>query len=259
MAWISVHERLIGAKLRKLSKKIGCSQNEAIGILVRLWLWGIGNASKDGCVSGADKKDISEILCVGMDMRYRSIKVVDALIETGWIDFNEEYYIHDWDEWQEQWYKAMQIRERDAARKREQRQIKKIEKISNQNNNINNQVEDKNILKVTDASYKPEKKVSVYSVDFETFWKEYPRKVGKSEAYKKYKARLNDGWRESELLEAAKVYSEKVIREHTEEKYVKHAKTFLSENTPFADYIKSDTTENSVYTDNENPYEDWRD
>ena len=39
MAWISVHEQVIGKKLRSLAKEIGCSQNEALGLLVRLWLW----------------------------------------------------------------------------------------------------------------------------------------------------------------------------------------------------------------------------
>ena len=48
MAWISVHEQVIGAKLRSLAKEIGCSQNEALGLLVRLWLWGINNANKEG-------------------------------------------------------------------------------------------------------------------------------------------------------------------------------------------------------------------
>ena len=28
MAWISVHEQVIGGKLRNLAKEIGCSQNE---------------------------------------------------------------------------------------------------------------------------------------------------------------------------------------------------------------------------------------
>ena len=45
MAWISVHEQVIGGKLRSLAKEIGCSQNEALGILIRLWLWAINNAS----------------------------------------------------------------------------------------------------------------------------------------------------------------------------------------------------------------------
>ena len=52
MAWISVHEQVIGGKLRNLAKEIGCSQNEALGLLIRLWLWGINNANKEGFIVG---------------------------------------------------------------------------------------------------------------------------------------------------------------------------------------------------------------
>lgn len=102
----------------------------------------------------------------------------------------------------------------------------------------------------------PKKKASGYTPDFEQFWLVYPRKVGKGEAYKKYKARLNDGFSEAELLEAATNYAAQCKRDRTEEKYIKHGKTFLSENTPFLDYIKNeaptDVTESS--DDEENPF-----
>ena len=82
---------------------------------------------------------------------------------------------------------------------------------------------------------KPKK--TEYSTDFQRFWGIYPRKDGKGEAYKKYKARLNDGWSPDELCEAAENYKKKLVRERTESKYIKHAKTFLSENTPFEDFL----------------------
>ena len=44
LAWISVHDHVAGGKLRELAKDIGCSQKEALGILVSLWLWGLNNA-----------------------------------------------------------------------------------------------------------------------------------------------------------------------------------------------------------------------
>lgn len=65
----------------------------------------------------------------------------------------------------------------------------------------------------------------------------YPRKEGKGEAYKKYKARLNDGYTEQELIMAAENYARRCATEHTEIKYIKHAKTFLSDSTPFLDYL----------------------
>ena len=41
MAWVSVHDNVIGGKLRELAKEINCTQEEALGILVSLWLWGL--------------------------------------------------------------------------------------------------------------------------------------------------------------------------------------------------------------------------
>lgn len=269
MAWISVHEQVIGGKLRNLAKEIGCSQNEALGMLVRLWLWGINNASKEGRIEGADKIDMSEILNIGIDKRYDSLKVVDALIETGWIDMEEGLYIHDWEEWQEQWYKALDVRQKDAARKREERS--KRRKATNNANItpatsivLENGMEEihpipKLIIPQEDEpKSKPE--VISFSNDFNEFWNAYPKKVGKGEAYKKYKARLKDGWSESELLEAAKNYACKVARERTDKQYIKHPKTFLSESTPFLDYL-TNKTENNVNVssiEKDDPYADWR-
>ncbi len=112
MAWISVHEQVTGGKLRELSKEIGCSQNEALGILVRFWLWGINNANKEGQIIGADKEDIEEVLAVGKSKDLAADDIIEAMISTGWLDKVENhFFIHDWEEWQEQWYKAMGIRE----------------------------------------------------------------------------------------------------------------------------------------------------
>lgn len=251
MAWISVYEQVIGGKLRKLSKEIGCSQNEALGILVRLWLWAINNAGKDGYIVGADKDDVSEILNIGIDRRYKAYEVVDALITTGWIDMENGLYLHDWEEWQGAWYKAMETRERDAARKREERKRKRMAKALEEQVAPSKERPDRESME--------QKPASGYSKDFEEFWMAYPRKLGKGEAYKKYKARLNDGWSEKELLEAAKNYASRVARERTEQMYIKHAKTFLSESTPFIDFLpEGNKNGKQEASDCDNPYADWR-
>lgn len=77
-----------------------------------------------------------------------------------------------------------------------------------------------------------------YTCDFESFWSVYPRKKDKGNAFKKYTARLNSGFSEEELLEAAKAYAEECRKKHTEETYIKHPATFLSDRTPFVDYLK---------------------
>ena len=255
MAWISVHEQVLGGKLRKLAKEINCSQNEALGLLVRMWLWAINNADKYGRIVGAEKDDVSEVLILGLDKRYNPDAVVDAIINTGWIDEDEEgLLIHDWEEWQEYWYRALESRAKATERKRRERARKK-----EQLNALKTGMEE--ALPVSKFKTPPVKKEtnSGYTNCFEELWKVYPRKLGKGEAYKKYKARLNDGWSEEELFDAVVHYAEKVTRERTDEKYIKHAKTFFSENTPFADYIsKSDSKQTESKSDDYNPYADWR-
>lgn len=79
-----------------------------------------------------------------------------------------------------------------------------------------------------------------YTCAFETLWKAYPRKKDKGMAYKQYKARLNDGFSEDELMAAVKRYAEECQRQRTEEKYIKHCATFLGASTPFIDYLREE-------------------
>lgn len=279
MAWISVHEQVIGGKLRDLAKEIRCSQNEALGLLVRFWLWGINNADKEGRIISANKDDVAEVVAVGMRKSFSPTEVVDALVKTNWIDIDDGLYIHDWEEWQEQWYKAIEIREKDAKRKREERAKKREERKRNATKAdaqspkpATNSSNDKGMEEVLptpkliithkgEPPVQPEEPKEEYPKDFNMFWSAYPRKVGKGDAYKKYKARINSGWKPEELIEAAKNYASKVIRENTETKFIKHPKTFLSDTEPFVDFLphKEESEEvSSENTDDDNPYADWR-
>ena len=245
MAWISVHESVVGAKLRLFAKELNASQNEALGLLITLWLWGIHNADRYGKIVGATKSDVAKVIYSGLNDKLNPIDSVDALIKTNWIDIDEDgLYIHDWSEWQKQWYKAIEVRDKDRERKRR-------EKLR-QNESGSSKQTDK-------ASSADKTNDNAYSTEFEDFWNVYPRKVGKGEAYKKYLARLNDGWSPEQLLQSAKKYRSQVVNERTEEKYIKHAKTFLSENTPFADYLTKTERQATKPVEEENPYASWED
>lgn len=87
---------------------------------------------------------------------------------------------------------------------------------------------------------KHEKEKPPYTAVFEELWKAYPRRKDKALAYKAYKARLNDGFSEDELITAVKRYAEECRRQRTEERYIKHCSTFLGVNTPFMDYLKKE-------------------
>ncbi len=130
LAWISVHDHVVGGKLRELAKDIGCSQKEALGILVSLWLWGLNNADQTGKLRSCDKSDVAEaVFSNGLSEGLDKMEIVESLISQRWIDENEEgdLYLHDWDTWQEQWYKFLKNKEYDAERKRAERARKKAE------------------------------------------------------------------------------------------------------------------------------------
>lgn len=232
MAWISVHEQVTSGKLRRLAKELRCSQNEALGMLVKFWLWGISNADRYGYIEGTDKEDIADVVNIGISKNIDSEEAVEAMIRTEWIECREDgLYIHDWEEWQGNWYDAVERKQRDKERKRKKRAEKREQEIEKE--------KQKKIEKEIKEVKETPKKEKGYSSTFEDFWSVYPRKIGKGDAYKKYNARIKDGWSPDELKEAAQNYAEQCEIEHTEKQYIKYGKSFLSDSTPFTDYLGS--------------------
>lgn len=263
MAWISVHDTVFGPKLRDLYKMLNSNVPEAVGILVVLWHWGRENADKDGIILNADEEDISRFLygqCSGCKLDFN--KVVRAMIDTGWIDrVDDRLVLHDWSTWQSQWYKAKEKREADTKRKRVARQMM----AENASSAPASATKETKKSETADTAKKEEsaeegekpKEAPRYSKDFEEFWKVYPRTIGKGEAYKKYQARRKDGFSAEELLTAAKNYAADVKKKKTETQYIKHAKTFLSENTPFIDFLQKkpvETPTDAPLPNDQNPF-----
>ena len=82
MAWISVHDHVVGGKLRELAKDIGCSQKEALGILVSLWLWGLNNADQTGKLRSCDKSDVAEaVFSNGLSEGLDKMEIVETAKE----------------------------------------------------------------------------------------------------------------------------------------------------------------------------------
>lgn len=252
MSSVIIHDSIFGSKLRALAKSAGCSQNECVGLLVRLWLWGINNAGKDGCLEYADKDDVANVIAAGIEQdALKENDVLEAMIETGWIDdVGGRLYIHDWGMWQAEWYAKAERREKDAKRKREARAKAREEHADS-------------TCRRGQAT-EPKKAGNGYSRPFEEFWSKYPRKKGKGEAYAKYMARLADGWSDAQLLLAAENYAKECEQHHTAEIYIKHAKTFLSDRTPFVDYLPAglnsgmEAANGTGKPDDDDLFGDWR-
>ena len=94
-----------------------------------------------------------------------------------------------------QWYQLQDKREYDSRRQREYR---------NRQRELNRQDKQEPAKEPEPVEVpkpeKPKRGKLDYTENFEAFWSVYPRKEGKGEAYKKYKARLNDGYTEQELI-----------------------------------------------------------
>lgn len=242
MLFIAVDQNLNGGKLRVLAKTLDCSENEARGILINLWIWGISNCRQDGLIIGADKRDIAEALKSGMRVDLVPAFVVDTLITLNWIEAGEDgLYIHDWKDWNQipmEYYAML-----DKEQKRRKANADRVRKHRSKTESGENE---------QDAGEK-DTRGSAYSISFESFWKVYPRKADKGQAYKKYQARLKDGFRPEELQDAAENYARKCAKEHTEQKYIKHAKTFLGDATPFVEFITKRSEDKQPYDEN-NPY-----
>jgi len=112
-------------KTRAFMKKSGLSRNEAVGTLFTLWAWGIQNAEPDGLIKCADRQDIADVISdrSGLTKNIDPAVVVDSMVATGWIDeVKGAMYLHDWDEWQEHYYKYEEKKKKDTERKRRYRE-----------------------------------------------------------------------------------------------------------------------------------------
>lgn len=89
---------------------------------------------------------------------------------------------------------------------------------------------------------------NIYNAHFQEFWEVYPRKVGKKKAYKCYQARLKEGYSEEEMITAARNYVAECEKTKRDAQYIKYPTTFLSVDTPFADYLptKEEKSKDSI-------------
>ena len=112
--------------------------------------------------------------------------------------------------------------------------------ISKREANVNvkeNEKENVNVKENEKENVNVKENDKTYSCVFEELWKAYPRKKEKSAAYKAYKATLNKGFSEDELMTAVKRYAEECKKEQRDSRYIKLCSTFLGPNTPFMDYL----------------------
>lgn len=241
--WFSVYEEILtDPKIRHAAKLLKTSECEILGSLTFIWGWGLSNTDQDGRILHAGVDDLADVIRIRVRRQGgpEPEDVIRALIEAEFIDvIDGDLYIHNWGERQKFFHRFEQKRKVDKERHRK------------------NATEKKDVPVETKKEPESKPAISGYSPEFEEFWMEYPRKAGKGEAYKKYQARLKDGFSPEELKAAAKNYSAECKRNRTEQKYIKHGKTFLSDATPFLDYLPKQPQPAQVGMDDD-PFAEWR-
>ena len=70
---------------------------------------------------------------------------------------------------------------------------------------------------------------SAYESEFDTIWKLYPRKEGKSNAYKSYVKARKDGETKESILDGLNRYLTQIEAENTPTKYIKHGSTWFNQ------------------------------
>ena len=243
---------------------------------MRLWSWGMKNADKSGRLIYANEEVIER--AIGNVTTRDTRGFAKALFECGWLDrVGEDIYIHDWDFWQKEWYKSQERREADKNRKRNKKTDEAEDTVwvttgpgccvpfdRAEEKPPEAQPSSAPPTPPPEPREPPEPpkapKPQSYTPQFEELWDAYYGEKGaKAEAYKTYKARLNDGWTHQQLYQAVLSYAAQEKRNGTEKRYVKRVKTFLGPNTPFIDFLpnKGSLKREEPQAVRKNPFEEF--
>ena len=123
---VCVKEQAMEMLARILAKQLDCSQNEAIGLIVRFWMWTVKNMDVDGNIQMAEREDIEEALVHGQCGTYSGSEAVEAFNDVGLIDGADMLYAADWSYWQDIVLKDMKRKATDRMRQRAYREQKKL-------------------------------------------------------------------------------------------------------------------------------------
>jgi len=82
-----------------------------------------------------------------------------------------------------------------------------------------------------------------YPTQFEEMWQQYPRKVGKKSAFKKWLARIREGFSYEQLRFSAENYANMCQSEDRAKRYIMHPRTFFGPDHHFEDFLESNESE----------------
>ncbi len=280
MPWIESHTDLADhPKAKRAARLLGISMPAMVGHLHYLWWWCLKYA-QEGDLARFTEEDIAD----AAQWPHSAGVFVTALLDCGpgdSVGFLEKMpggrlLVHDWQEYAG---KLIEKRRNDAERKKVQRTSNghptDVQWTSN-GRRVDGawtaQVPTNQPTIPTIPTNQPTKKSRgpiAYTDDFEEFWAFYPRSTGKQEGMRKWVATLSRTEAPDHpkatpemLINAAKNYA--VERDGEEEKYTKHAATFLGPDEHWREYLepKKKTSRNErptrVYDDLQGKLEEMR-
>lgn len=100
-------------KLLRLATALDLERHKALGLLLDLWVWGLGSADQDGLLPDVEAADIA----AAIDWRGDPDALVNSLVASGFLELDGRgFLIHDWRE-----YGGKVVTERVADRQRKAR------------------------------------------------------------------------------------------------------------------------------------------
>lgn len=198
MAWIELHQGLREhKKMYACAEVLNLGKQEMIGTLVCLWLWALDNA-QSGSLKGVSNRTIA---CVCGWPEKKAGKLVEALRDTGWLDYdpdNDCLVIHDWYDYAG---KLMERRENDRKRKSKGKECGNIsggippESHGNSHatvplpyHTVPNHDNSGNKLDSTCAQPAGQAPAILEGRSFTLFWENYPNKADRDDAWEAWKS-----------------------------------------------------------------------
>lgn len=123
---ICVKEQILDIAAMNVARQLHCSQNEAVGLIVRYWMWNVKLMDTKGNVPCTSREEVADALIRGKCDAYTAEEAVDALISTKLIkEENGMLQAADWSKWQYMVTNAEKLRVHNNRRQREYRRRKK--------------------------------------------------------------------------------------------------------------------------------------
>ena len=123
---ICVKEQILDIAAMNVARQLHCSQNEAIGLIVRYWMWNVKVMDSNGNVPYTSREEVADVLIRGKCDAYTAEEAVDALISTKLIkEENGMLQAADWMRWQGMITNAEKLRVQNNRRQREYRRRQK--------------------------------------------------------------------------------------------------------------------------------------